>query len=244
MVIYKAIFPNGKIYIGKAKNFEVRKRGHKYNKSNTKMGRAIRKYGVESITWTILFETNDMNLLNKKEIDFIKLYNSIENGYNISTGGDGGDTISHNEKRLDIIKKRFNSMGRNPDNYIIIDAQLSQSIKNDYINNKLSIKAISRKYLISKQRLTRFLKNENIEIDKDRCVLTNSKQLTTDQINKVIGMYDNGMSINKISKEEKLTILIVSRILHDKGIRESKRFKNGKRYDGKQPKKVKCNIQN
>ena len=30
MVIYKAEFPNGKVYIGKTKNFENRKKSHKF----------------------------------------------------------------------------------------------------------------------------------------------------------------------------------------------------------------------
>lgn len=55
-------------------------------------------------------------------------------------------------------------------------------------------------------------------------------------INRVIDKYKNGYFIKEISKEENVTILLISRILHDCRIRESKRFKNEKRYDGKQPK--------
>ena len=60
-------------------------------------------------------------------------------------------------------------------------------------------------------------------------------------IDKIVNLYKIGKTIKQISEEEKLTIMIVSRILHDSGVRESKRFKNGKRYDGKQPKKRQLN---
>ena len=77
MVIYKAEFPNGKVYIGKSKNFDDRKLKHSYSMRyyNTKMSNAISKYGFNSIKWEILYETEDFEELNKKEIEFIQLYN-------------------------------------------------------------------------------------------------------------------------------------------------------------------------
>jgi group I intron endonuclease len=246
MVIYKAEFPNGKVYIGKSKNFESRKKSHYYNSyylnSNpTKIKRAINKYGFENISWTILFSTTDESLINEKEKEYIIIYDSIKNGYNISNGGDGGDTISNNDKKYDIIKKQLKSKGINPEEYVIITDDLKYSIIDDYVKNIFSIKAIVRKYNISEQRITRFLKSENIEIDKDRCKETNSIKLSNSQIESVISIYKSGKTIKSIAEEKNLTIMIVSRILHDAGVRESKRFKNGKRYDGRQPKKRKLN---
>ena len=44
--------------------------------------------------------------LNDKEIFFINNYNSIKEGYNVTIGGDGGDTMSkHKDKNL-IYKNR------------------------------------------------------------------------------------------------------------------------------------------
>jgi len=105
-VIYKAEFPNGKVYIGKSKDFDSRKIKHSYSTRyyNTKLTNAINKYGFDSIKWEIIFETEDINIINQKEIEFISKYDSIKNGYNISTGGDGGDTISNNPRRLDYIE--------------------------------------------------------------------------------------------------------------------------------------------
>jgi len=83
MVIYKAEFPNKKVYIGKTKNFQIRKTKHFYSiryDKKTKMIKAIIKYGFENIIWDIIFETNDENILNQKEIELIKKYDSIING--------------------------------------------------------------------------------------------------------------------------------------------------------------------
>lgn len=239
-VIYKAEFPNGKVYIGKSKDFDSRKIKHSYSTRyyNTKLTNAINKYGFDSIKWEIIFETEDINIINQKEIEFISKYDSIKNGYNTSTGGDGGDTISNNPRRLDIIKQQLTSKGYDSDNYYVdISEIISKSILDDYLNNKISIREISKKYNVSRQRLSRFFKSNNIDIDKDMVKLTNSIKLEDDKINSVISKYKNGKTIKEISEEEGLTIMITSRILHDSGVRLSTRFKDGKRYDGKQPKR-------
>lgn len=81
MVIYKAEFPNGKVYIGKAKNLEDRKNKHYYSPRyyNTKLVNAIKKYGFDSIEWSVIFETDDLLVLNKMEKEFIDKYDSIKN---------------------------------------------------------------------------------------------------------------------------------------------------------------------
>jgi hypothetical protein len=239
-VIYKAEFPNGKVYIGKSKDFDSRKIKHSYSTRyyNTKLTNAINKYGFDSIKWEIIFETEDIDIINQKEIEFILKYDSIKNGYNTSMGGDGGDTISNNPRRLDIIKQQLTSKGYDSENYYVdISGIISKSILDDYLNNKISIREISKKYNISRQRLSRFFKSNNINIDKDMVKLTNSIKLEDDKINSVISKYENGKTIKEISEEEGLTIMITSRILHDASVRTSTRFKDGKRYDGKQPKR-------
>ena len=93
LVIYKAEFPNGKVYIGKTKNFEQRKYHHIWNSNRRNNGhiimyKAILKYGSDNINWSILCECLDNDDMNKKEIEYIKMYNSTSHkfGYNMVCG--------------------------------------------------------------------------------------------------------------------------------------------------------------
>lgn len=235
IVIYKAEFPNAKVYIGKSKNFESRKMSHFYNSNykktnSTKMKRAINKYGFDNIKWEIIFESDDIDIINEKEKEYIIFFDSIKNGYNISNGGDGGDTISNNIRKSDIIRQQLKSKGMDPDKYVVITDELKKEIINDYVDNKLSRNALVKKYSISKQRMSRLLKSENIEINMNKSSEVNTKKFDTEYINKIIELFNSGLNIKTISETEKLTIMIVSRILHDSGVRESKRFVNGKRW--------------
>ena len=249
MVIYQAVFPNGKMYIGKSINFKNRMYHHlrdAKNGSNSIFHRAIMKYGSENLEWKIIYECEDLDILNEKEIYFINYYNTTDPnfGYNMICGDKIVPGLRKNfdsDYQIDIIKRKLKSNGHDPDNYIVITKEIGEEIKRDYIDNLFSIKKLVSKYKITKNRITRFLKSENIEIDKDRGSLVCSKKINRETIESVINKYKDGKSINKISSEENLTILIVSRILHDEGIRESQRFKNGKRYDGRQPKSRKFN---
>jgi group I intron endonuclease len=92
---------NSKIYIGKTVNFEKRKEAHiakavKYN-SKFAIHRAIRKYGAENFTFEIIESNIESNNINEKEIYYISLFESFTKGYNMTKGGDGGDT-SHLRK--------------------------------------------------------------------------------------------------------------------------------------------------
>jgi transposase len=247
MIIYKATFPNGKVYIGKTKNFNHRKRCHIYcarsgKNENIIFYRAIRKYGEDNIKWEIISECSSIEELNTLEIFYIKEHNSIDYnfGYNMVCGDKQTYEIRNNfdkEYLLEIIKSKLKSNGHNPENYIPFTEELENEIIKKYVDEKYSIRKIVKEYKISKNRITRLLKSKNIEIDLERCKLTNSIQLSEEQINRIADKYKKGNTIKLIAEEEKLTIMIVSRILNDLELRISKRFKNGKRYDGKQPKR-------
>lgn len=90
--IYKIInIINNKVYIGQTKqSIEQRFCQHKSharnNRNNHKLGNAIRKYGDENFIIEKIEECN-YNDLNDRERYWIKKYNSIENGYNSTLGG-------------------------------------------------------------------------------------------------------------------------------------------------------------
>lgn len=99
-VVYLHIFPNNKHYVGITCLKPVSRRwrcGSSY-KSQPKMYNAILKYGWENIKHKILFSDLTLEEANKKEIECIKLYDSVSNGYNVSTGGGGTNGIHCKEE--------------------------------------------------------------------------------------------------------------------------------------------------
>lgn len=83
---------NSKIYIGKhqATSFD-----DGYWGSGKLINRAYKKYGRNNFTMVLVEECNSREELNAMEKHYISLYNSkFPNGYNIASGGDGGDIYS------------------------------------------------------------------------------------------------------------------------------------------------------
>jgi len=94
-IIYKTTNKiNGKIYIGQTVQFlDLRISAHMsealFKKDNMYFHKAIRKYGKENFEWKIIAECSSLEELNKTEIEMIKKYNTFENGYNLTMGGEG-----------------------------------------------------------------------------------------------------------------------------------------------------------
>lgn len=115
-IIYKITnLANNKIYIGQT----IHKLTYRWNShtraakrgSKTYFHKAIRKYGKDSFILEQIAEANSKEELNQLEIICIQKYNSlIPNGYNTSTGGDGGDNFTNNPN-IELIKKHM-SEGR------------------------------------------------------------------------------------------------------------------------------------
>jgi group I intron endonuclease len=94
VIIYKVANKiSGNIYIGQTvKSLQERKRQHikKSQNPKSKFHKAIKSYGVDNFNWEVIDTANSKDELNKKEIRYITEYNSIENGYNMISGGTGG----------------------------------------------------------------------------------------------------------------------------------------------------------
>lgn len=121
MIIYRALFPNGKSYIGQTINdLKYRKNQHKKDYKNDKhknivFYRAIRKYGWDSIEWSIIDTTETQEELNEKEKYWINYYRTFirfcdSNGYNMSLGGEGNLGHKVSEKTKD--KLRLLNLGK------------------------------------------------------------------------------------------------------------------------------------
>lgn len=142
MQIYKITnLINNKIYIGKDTTSNPN-----YFGSGLLINRAFEKYGKDNFIKEVIDETDDYIELSKKEIYWIEQYNSIDRkiGYNISKGGDGGDTLS-NHPELDLIREKISK--NNPktgktyeDTFGEVKAnEYKEKLKNNIHKNILSI---------------------------------------------------------------------------------------------------------
>lgn len=125
---------NGKIYVGK--HIDKTEIGFDdYMGSGIMITKAQKKYGIDKFKKEILEECS-LDELDNKEIYWIQKLNSSnrEIGYNIASGGEGGDTLSNNPN-LDNIKKKMRASSKH------IGRKCSEQTK-----QKIRKKAIGRKY--------------------------------------------------------------------------------------------------
>lgn len=89
---------NGKVYIGKSKEPNKRITQHMLSvgKKRHKFYDAIKHYGWENFLFEII-DSSETGI-NELETYYISKYDSIENGYNYTLGGNGGDTYTNREE--------------------------------------------------------------------------------------------------------------------------------------------------
>lgn len=85
---------NGKMYIGITNNAEHRwaRNGEQY-RGCIHFYNAIQKYGWDGFDHIVLISNIPLDMAATMEAELIKKYNSIENGYNIKSGGYGGGSL-------------------------------------------------------------------------------------------------------------------------------------------------------
>lgn len=112
-IIYKYTSPSNKVYIGQTIHEHRRYMTHKRGDGDTKFCRAIRKYGFENFTYEVIFTIdNEDRKRIKEKLDFmeryyIRKYDSFNNGYNMTLGGDGGAGAKHTEEFKEKISERM-----------------------------------------------------------------------------------------------------------------------------------------
>lgn len=97
--VYIHKFPNNKVYVGiTQQDVKLRWKGT-YNRYFT---RAVAKYGWDNIEHLVVAEVDTREEACILEKKFIAEYNSFDPkfGYNLTTGGDGGYSLSNEAKRI------------------------------------------------------------------------------------------------------------------------------------------------
>lgn len=104
--LYCHLFPNGKRYIGITRTSpEKRWSGGKGYKDQQKMARAIEKYGWDNIEHQIITDGLTREQAERLEMYLIDALDTVENGYNVSIGGNHVNGSYLNEHVLEMIRE-------------------------------------------------------------------------------------------------------------------------------------------
>lgn len=99
---------NGKIYVGQTNNPERRKQDHLKSAKEGVEGRlywAIRKHGEENFLFEVIENCED-DITNQREEFWITHFDSFENGYNSTTGGDHYKLSEEAKKKIGLAARR------------------------------------------------------------------------------------------------------------------------------------------
>lgn len=101
-IVYKATSPNGKVYIGiTITTLKERIRTHwRSVKKGSKIPfhNALKKYKLKNIKWEIIDHATTWDELCELEMKYIELYDSYNNGYNLTLGGEGTFGLKYDEE--------------------------------------------------------------------------------------------------------------------------------------------------
>lgn len=97
-IIYKLISPSKKSYIGLTNNFNKRMCDYKKSKNVCVIHTTIRKYGFKNFKKEVLQEVKNPKLLPELKKFYIKKYNTYNNEYNFTLGGEGIIRFKHSKE--------------------------------------------------------------------------------------------------------------------------------------------------
>ena len=175
---------NNKKYIGKTFDLNHRLSEHfsnlKHNKHHShKLQRAVNKYGIENFKVTYnIYEIDKLEDLGLLEIQEIQKYNSQENGYNETRGGEGNKQIFTFEESVLLyqILQRYDGVNRLIAKYYNCDHTVIGNLKNnilynniEYDNNEL-IKLINNLQLTDENLKENYVAHNLKKLDEEKCL--------------------------------------------------------------------------
>ena len=197
MYVYKVTnMVNGKVYVGRTKDYAERVKYHKtryvakkeYNKP---LYVAMRKYGVETFKFDIIASGLDDDESNKLETKMIKDLHSLvgENGYNVSPGDnyyrvrgtDVNTNILTEEEAQDIVNRR-------------ISGERSRDVYKDY-KDKLTVSGFQQiwsgknwRHLKGQENLEMVKGNARFSLKEVREIKTLLKNYSVSEVAKLYGV--------------------------------------------------------
>ena len=119
-IIYKVTNQDsGKVYIGQTtRGLETRKIEHirESHKNNPfYFHNAIKKYGEDNFKWEVICICPNIDVLNEQEEYYIAFYNSMQDGYNMKSGG--LNNLFSDESKRKMSKSRLGSGGESHWNF-------------------------------------------------------------------------------------------------------------------------------
>lgn len=206
---------NNHIYIGQSVDIARRQYNHKstaFNEKakdyNSQFHQAIRKYGLENFDFEIIAELTPeeytKETLDNLEKFFIKFYNSFENGYNATEGGDA------NPLKAQKGSKNGRSLLTEEDVYYIRECYNAhipfREIYNEY-QDKISKRGLQSVWWFNtwKDILPEYHTEENkkwhstaAKANSSEVAANNKRCFTEEQVKQMRADFDNGMSPKEV----------------------------------------------
>jgi hypothetical protein len=214
MQIYKITnLINNKIYIGKDTTSDPN-----YFGSGLIINRAFEKYGIENFIKEVIDETDDYIELSNKEIYWIDQYNSTDRkvGYNISKGGDGGDTLS-NHPDLDLIREKISK--NSPKKGKTYEEAFGEEKAKEY---KLNLSKSNKRHALGKTYEELYGDEKTNELKK--IISINSKKSWTE---------DRKNQHSNLAKKN-----IYNSLLSENGIKKNKEYLNNRWHKWRESEKI------
>ena len=198
---------NGLVYVGQTKYKAIdRYKAHINTYKNTHFYNSIHKYGSENFKLDILEDNVPNEKLDEREIYWISYYDSYNNEYNETIGGNGTHgyvfTEEDRKKKSESMKKTWKTSSKlnNPERNKKISNSLKGKPKSDKHKQKLSEKA--------KQKIG----NKNAFYGKKHSEY--SKQLVSNANSIAVDMYDSDMNFIQTFKNAKCAATYLKNLLN------------------------------
>ena len=210
----------GDMYIGQTiQDFEKRWKSHisalnRGNHDNEYLQRSWNKYGEDAFKFKAIHYCDELDILNDLEKYYIKKYDTYNNGFNMTEGGD----YFLNEIPEEIRKKRLENLkkvNRERSDYTEHQIAKVKEMLSVLENNQISIKKISKLTGVREGVIynVKYL-NSWVDVRSDlneKLKIINNKEARNESI--VKDLYSKKYLLNEISEKYKLSQDTIKRIL-------------------------------